>query len=173
MASSTNVRQQDPLASLHRHVIWRPESISGPTVPPSEQQGPLWRTSRCRRTVARASDLGVPELRVRRTCPKIAREFAIVMGFRWRPHECARVTPARPASESPRRTKPRAASVTYGDLRGTASASVSNASVFRLAASRMREFAASFTGEAAAAGAILGVIFAAGVLPRQGMSLAA
>jgi hypothetical protein len=96
-----------------------------------------------------------------------------VMGFRWRPHECARVSPARPASESPRRTTPRAASVIYGDLRGTASASVSNASVLRIAARRMQEFAASFIGEAAAAGSILGVIFAASGQRRQGVGLAA
>ena len=59
------------------------------------------------------------------------------MGFRWRPHECARVSPARPASESPRRTKPREASVTYGDLSETACASVSGVRVFWIAASRM------------------------------------
>ena len=96
-----------------------------------------------------------------------------VMGFRWRPHEFARVSPARPASESPRRTKPRATSVIYGDLRETASASVSNASVFRLAARRMQEFAASFIGEAAAAGNILGIIFAAGGERRQRAGFAA
>jgi len=39
-------------------------------------------------------------------------------------------SPARPASESPRRRKPREASVTYGDLSDTASASVSDTRVF-------------------------------------------
>src|SRR5271157_4493667 len=46
-------------------------------------------------------------------------------------------SPARPASESPRRTKPREASVTYVDLSETACASVSGARVFWIAASRM------------------------------------
>ena len=50
----------------------------------------------------------------------------------------AGLAPARPASESPRRTKPRAASVTYGDLSETAAASVSGAARFLIAASPIR-----------------------------------
>ena len=53
-------------------------------------------------------------------------------------------SPARSASESPRRRKPREASATYGDLSETASASVCGARVFSIAASRMQVIGAGF-----------------------------
>jgi hypothetical protein len=53
----------------------------------------------------------------------------IVMGFRWRPMDVRRSSAARPASESPRGRKPRAAAMRYGDLSGRAAAATSS---FRL-----------------------------------------
>jgi hypothetical protein len=58
-------------------------------------------------------------------------------------------SPARPASESPRRTKPREASETYVDFSDTASACVSDARVFWIAASQMQEIGANEAAEPA------------------------
>ena len=82
-------------------------------------------------------------------------------------------SPARPASESPRRRKPREASVTYGDLSETGSASVNGACVFWNAASRMQGIVAGLGWQEATIGSILGVIFAAGGQRRQRVGFAA
>jgi hypothetical protein len=68
-----------------------------------------------------------------------------VMGFRWRPDGCAQVFSARPASESPRGRKPRATTVSYGDLSERAAVT---GSVFGLifSAARQMPTAACKTG---------------------------
>ena len=63
-------------------------------------------------------------------------------------------SPARPASESPRRTKPREASETYGDLSDTASASVRGARVFLDCSKPDAGVGAGFAWEEAATGCI-------------------
>ena len=76
-------------------------------------------------------------------------------------------SPARPASESPRRRKPREASATYGDLSETASACVSGARVFWIAASRMQGIGAALLERSPRPAAFWAVVFAAGCHWRQ------